>query len=166
MKTLFIVRHAKSSWKDQGVSDFERPLNKRGERDAPFMAKLIAQKNEKPELIITSPAVRALTTAKYFAESLSIEKQNFLTDQDVYDAGIGNMMKIINNIPNHYNSSMIFGHNPTLTALVNYLGDKYIDNLPTCAVVKITFDVDNWSDVNDASGRIGFFEYPGKYFKD
>lgn len=164
MKTIYLVRHAKSSWKEAGLSDFERPLNKRGQHDAPFMAKLLAKKDEMPEVIVSSPALRALTTAKIFASEFNSDTQ-IVEEEKIYEAGLGNLIKIINNLQETFNTVMIFGHNPGLTYLANYLGDKSIDNIPTCGIVKITFDINSWQDISDGSGKIVFFEYPKKYYK-
>jgi phosphohistidine phosphatase len=164
MKTIYLVRHAKSSWKEAGLSDFERPLNKRGQHDAPFMAKLLAKKDEMPEVIVSSPALRALTTAKIFASEFNSDTQ-IVEEEKIYEAGLGNLIKIINNLPETNKTVMIFGHNPGLTYLANYLGDKSIDNIPTCGIVKITFDINSWQDISDGSGKIVFFEYPKKYYK-
>ena len=165
MKTLYIVRHAKSSWKEQGLTDFERPLNQRGLHDAPFMGKLMADKKEVPDLILSSPANRAISTAKIFRSQLHLDKKTIVEEEIIYEAGLGNLIKIINNLSETYNSVMLFGHNPGLTYLANYLGDKSIDNIPTCGIVKITFDINSWDEVSDGSGKIVFFEYPKKHFK-
>lgn len=164
MKTLYIIRHAKSSWKDSALSDYDRPLNQRGERDAPFMGELIRKQGGVPDLIISSPANRAFTTASYFADKLSYKKADIDLEKNIYEAGIGSLMKIINRINDKNTSVMIFGHNPGLTMLSNYLSGSYIDNLPTCGVVKLDLNINTWKDAGDLCGTLINFEYPKKYF--
>lgn len=165
MKKIFLVRHAKSSWKDQKLSDFERPLNKRGKRDAPFMAKLLAQQGVNPELIITSPANRAITTSKYFCEELGFPFKNVIIEPKLYMASSDQFFDIIRNLNNECSSAMIFSHNPGLTEFNNILASKSIDNIPTCGIVSISSDVKYWSEIDSSNCKSVFFEYPKKYFK-
>jgi len=165
LKTLYIVRHAKSSWKDSGIADVDRPLNKRGNRDAPFMGNLLFQKGISPDVMFSSPANRAITTAEAFATQLNYPQESIIIDKNIYEAGIGSLLRTINNVGNENSSAMLFGHNPGLTMLSNYLSDKYIDNIPTCAVVGIYLDITKWVDAADKCGKLDIFEYPKKYFK-
>lgn len=165
MKTLFLVRHAKSSWDNSELSDHDRPLSKRGKRDAPFMGKLLNQKHIKPDIIITSSAKRAYSTAKNFVKELNYKKGKLVVDKNIYESGTSELINIIKKIDDKHNSVMLFGHNPALTMLNNYLSDKSIDNIPTCAVVTIEFDVDSWGKISSGSGKQVFFEYPKKHFK-
>ena len=164
MKTLYLVRHAKSSWKDNSLKDFDRPLNERGKRDAPFMGKLIREKGINPDIIISSPAKRAISTAKYFSAEFNKSKKEIIENNNIYEAGAGQLIDIINSIADNNNSAMLFGHNPGFTMLSNYLADKRIDNIPTCGVVTITFDVDSWKEIEVGTGKLIEFEYPKKYF--
>ncbi len=165
MKKLFLLRHAKSSWEDSTLLDIERPLNKRGKRDAPFMAKLIKQKEIIIDVIYTSHALRALKTAEIFSKELHIKKENFIVEEKIYEAGIKELCDIVNNIPDNYDSVMIVGHNPGLTSFANFLGNKYMGNIPTCGIVGIEFKLKKWEEVERGSGEIFLFEYPKKYFK-
>jgi len=164
MKTLYLVRHAKSSWDNPNYSDIERPLNKRGKREAPFMGKLLKKEKAKPDIIYSSPAVRASTTAEIIAKEISYPEEKIVRDENIYESGIKELEEIIQGIPNDNTVVMLFGHNPGLTHFVNHLGDKYIDNMPTCSIVGIEFDVNSWREVERNKGKIFLFEYPKKYF--
>jgi phosphohistidine phosphatase len=164
MKTLILVRHAKSSWKDHDLKDFDRPLNERGKRDAPFMGALIKEKGILPDVLISSPAKRAITTAGLFAKKLSIAKNEIIENEKIYEASAGELIDIINAIDDTKSSAMIFGHNPGLTMVANYLSDKRIDNIPTCGMVVITFEENSWKSIQIGSGKLIEFEYPKKYF--
>jgi len=163
MKTLYLNRHAKSSWNNPSLSDFDRPLNKRGKRDAPLMGKHLSKKVKPPQVIYSSPAKRAITTAIQIAESFEINKNNIIQDQKIYDAVVSDLIRIINSTPDKYDTVMFFGHNPTFTMTSNYLTDKYIDNIPTSGFVQINFDFESWSDIKADTGKLILFEYPKKY---
>ncbi|RPI71769.1 MAG: histidine phosphatase family protein [Ignavibacteriales bacterium] len=165
MKKLFLIRHAKSSWDFSELTDFERPLNKRGRRDAPFMAKLLAQQGVSPDLIISSPATRAITTARYFCEPLSYSFHNLTLEPRLYGASVDEIIDVICNIDNTYSNLMLFSHNPGLTDFADQLSDKPINNIPTCGIVAFSFNIDSWNEINNDSSEILFFEYPKKYFK-
>ena len=165
MKKLYLVRHAKSSWKNPDLRDFDRPLNSRGKRDAPFMGKLLREKGIKPDTFITSPALRALTTAIYFAEELEYPEEKILRDENLYDAGVMDILKVLSAVKNKNESIMVFTHNPGLTDFCNYISDQYIDNIPTSAVVSLILKVDHWNELDEKSCATEFFEYPKKYFK-
>ncbi|MBM4171659.1 MAG: histidine phosphatase family protein [Ignavibacteria bacterium] len=165
MKKLFLIRHAKSSWDEQGVTDLKRPLNKRGKRDAPFMGKLLHKGMIIPEQIYSSPAVRAITTANIFANELKFEKKNIHVFESIYSGGIRELEDLIQNFDDDYNSVFIFGHNPTFTVYANHLGDKYIANMPTCSIVGFELNVKRWAEVERGKGKTFLFEYPKKYFK-
>ncbi len=160
MKTLYIVRHAKSSWDYPHLSDFDRPLNKRGKRDVPDMGERLSKAGILPSLIVSSPANRAINAAKGIAEKIGYPLNKIIEDQNIYHAGTGNLKRIIAGTPNQYDSLMIFGHNPGFTWLINDLCDFYLDNLPTCAICGIEFDISSWSDIKNQKGRKVFYDYP------
>ncbi len=162
MKRLYLIRHAKSSWDNSTIPDFERPLNKRGKHDAPFMGKLLKKKNAMPDIIYTSPAVRALTTAKIFAGELGIPKNKIVEEKNIYDSGIKGMEETVQSIPDEISTAFLFGHNPAITYYANHLGDKAV-NMPTCSIVGIEFEVDSWKEVERDKGKVILFEYPKKY---
>jgi len=155
-KTLYIARHAKSSWDDVSLSDFERPLNKRGKRDAPFMANILKEKGITPDLILSSPAKRAKKTAKHYHEILGGEIQY---DERIYEASLMSLIYLVQETLEKVDSVMIVGHNPGLTALNDKLSDKSIYNIPTAAVVGIVFE----DEIAPYKGKQLFFEYPKKY---
>lgn len=165
MKKLYLARHAKSSWKHQELDDFDRPLNNRGKRDAPFIGQKLKEKNILPDLIISSPAKRAITTAKELADQIGYPKKNIVEDENIYEAGGGELLTIIQNVDDKYNSVMLVGHNPGFTSVHNYIADQYIDNIPTCSIAFIDLDLDSWKKVEPNTGILVDFEYPKKYFK-
>lgn len=163
MKTLIVVRHAKSSWDDPGLSDFNRPLNERGERDAPRMAKRFKEKDITLNAMVSSPAVRALTTCRMFADVLGFAEDRIQTSKDLYHAGdemILNVVRRLKDQPAQDEAVMIFGHNPGLTEFVNNLVDGDIDNVPTTGVVCCKLNVERWKDVKWGCGEIEFFDWP------
>ncbi len=161
MKTLYIIRHAKSSWHHPNLKDDNRPLNERGKRDAPFMANLLFEKGIKSELLISSTAVRANATADFFEDKLLIGK--YILNQNLYLAGIQELLKILSGNFETINSIMIVGHNPGLTDLIEFLTNQFFDNLPTCGIVCIELDIESWKEINKGTGKIVFFDYPKKY---
>ena len=162
MKTIYINRHAKSSWKDNSLRDFDRPLNKRGKINGRFMADKFSEEEE-VDLIISSPAVRARTTAKYFAEAAQIPKERVILDERIYGASVREMLKIINGIDNMYDSVILFGHNPTFSSLASFLDHNFRDYMVTCARVKIVFNVGLWEEISEDSGEVAYHDYPRKY---
>lgn len=160
MKTLSLMRHAKSSWKDPSLADHERPLNKRGKRDAPRMGKRLAQASICPDLIITSTAVRARTTAEKIAAEIGYPTAHIMMDESLYLAGMSGILELIHALGDANNHVMLFGHNPDLTELVNLLTDSHIDNVPTCGIVHIRFDTTSWSRVGTVRAQLIGFDYP------
>ena len=163
MKTLFINRHAKSSWKFENLNDFDRPLNNRGNKAAAFLAKKLKDRNEEFDLIVTSPANRAISTAEYFAKEFSYDHSLIEEAHSMYHADHGTMLNIIDNMPDDFHKVMIFGHNPGLTNLANVLTGDTLGNIPTCGIIKINFDVDTWQEVAPGTGTMEFFDYPKRY---
>ncbi len=163
MKTLLIVRHAKSSWKDSSMPDIDRPLNQRGKDDAPFMGTLLHDKKIKPDTIITSPAKRANTTAKLMAAKMNFDEVDICVLNEMYLADVNDLMDVVHSIDDNHNVAMIVGHNPGLTNLTNYIANCNIDNIPTCGIVCIEFAVDSWNHVAKKNSRLVFFEYPKKH---
>lgn len=165
MKTLLLVRHAKSSWADADMDDYDRPLNQRGDRDAPFMGKLVFGKIGKPDLIYASTANRAFSTASHFAREMGYDTGLIAGEKMIYNQGARSIIKLVSKTENNRNTVMLFGHNPDITYLANFLGNVNIDNMPTCAVACVDFDTDNWNEISDENGKLRFLEYPKKYFK-
>ena len=146
MKTLYLVRHAKSSWKHD-VDDHKRPLKGRGERDGKLVSEKVRDEIEPPQKIISSDATRALSTAIFFKKALKIEDANFETNHELYDFSGQSVMRIIKSLDNSLNRVMIVGHNHAFTSVANMLGNSYIENVPTCGFVMLEFDEKNWSDI-------------------
>jgi len=160
MKTLYLCRHAKSSWADPGMDDFDRPLNERGLRNAPHMAHTFKERGEPVDLIVSSPANRALTTARCFAEALAVPPDRFLQDRSIYHAERSGLMRIVQELPDTAQRAMLFGHNPGFTELVDHLCDTGVGNLPTCGIVRIDFPVNEWNMVTRELGTLVWFDYP------
>ena len=160
MKTLFLVRHAKSSWDNPGLADDERPLNARGERDAPRMGKRLVSRNVKPDILVSSPALRAHTTAEKIAAEIGYSKDAIQTNEKLYFEGTDGMLDVIRSLAVEVNSAMLFGHNPMMTELVNDLANADIDNVPTCGIAEIQFDVESWEEFDEAPGKMILFDYP------
>ena len=165
MKTLYLVRHAKSSWKDESLKDFDRPLNKRGQRDAPFMGEKLKEQKIKPDVIIASPAKRAKLTAKVLAKKIGFDADEIKWKKKIYDAFTEDLLEIIRGQKSEIDSLMIVGHNPELTSLSNYLTDFRIYNIPTTGISCIRFYCDTWEEIQPKSGEQVFFDYPKRYFK-
>jgi len=156
------MRHAKSSWDDFSISDFDRPLNARGEKAAPLMGEVLKQKNIKPDLLLSSPANRAKTTAKIIADITGYGSENITYQKSIYESSEMNIMMIVNAIDESVDSCMLVGHNPALTSVINALSRFSLDNLPTAGIVAITFE-GAWKDIKPMSGAFVFFEYPKKH---
>lgn len=163
MKTLYIIRHAKSSWKDETLSDFERPLNSRGLKAAPFMGKRMAEYDSMPDIILSSPAKRAIETAKIIAEEVGYNKDQIQMDEALYLASVNTLLEAIRGISDDHDTAYIFGHNPGMTMLVNFLTTYAIDNLPTCGIACILFEMDSWKDVGENRGSLRSFDYPRRH---
>lgn len=161
-KTLYLVRHAKSSWKDSSLDDAKRPLNKRGERDAPEMGKRLARAGIRPDLITSSPAVRALTTAQKIAEELGIKKSEIDVNEDVYTFNAEGLLEAIRGLDDKLNTVMLVGHNPAATILLNELAGEDIDNVPTCGVAQLELNTESWAQVKRGGAELVSFDYPKK----
>jgi phosphohistidine phosphatase len=146
MKTLLLVRHAKSSRTDPTLSDRDRPLNDRGKQDAPMMAKRLAQREVRPGLLVTSPALRALTTAQLFADELGVEHKDIVVDDRLYASSAQSLLDVVRSLDGKVECALFFGHNPEFSDLAGRLSGKSID-MPTCAVAEFGFDTRTWSEV-------------------
>jgi len=160
MKTLFLVRHAKSSWDNPGLSDEERPLNKRGQRDAPRMGRRLKSRGVSPDLLISSPAVRAHSTSVRIAAEIGYLGANIQIRNKLYFEGVSGVYDVIHSLDPNLKTVMLFGHNPTTTELVNELSNVDIDNVPTCGIAELRFDIETWSEVVAGIGEMVLFDYP------
>jgi phosphohistidine phosphatase len=162
MKFLLIVRHAKSSWIDPGLDDLDRPLNKRGKKDAPRMGARLAERGFKPDCVISSPAKRAGKTAKAIALAAGYPVHAIRLDKAMYLASVPGLTDLIRKIGQGFSRVILVGHNPGLTDLVNILSDFRIGNLPTCGMACFSFDVTTWADIEPGEGKLEFFMVPEK----
>jgi phosphohistidine phosphatase len=160
MKTLILVRHAKSSWKDASLADRDRPLNKRGKRDAPEMGRRLAARGGAPDLMVSSPATRALATARIIADAVGYPVDGIREDERIYMASPAELLEAIRALDDGHDRVFLFGHNPGLTELVNELSEPAVDNVPTCGVVELRLAVDQWADVSRETVRRAGIDTP------
>ncbi|MCA1764187.1 MAG: histidine phosphatase family protein [Flavobacteriales bacterium] len=160
MKRLYINRHAKSSWNHPGLSDFERPLNNRGFEDAPVMGERLKNREVKIDRFLSSPAKRAISTARIMAEYYGYDPDKIVEIPSIYHASNSMLLDIINGLDDKLESVILFGHNPGFTEIVNYLAGPQISNMPTCGICCIDFDTDEWKLVSRETGKLEFFDYP------
>lgn len=160
MKTLILVRHAKSDWGQAGLDDFDRPLNERGKKDVPVMAKRLKNKSVVIDAIITSPAKRAAKTAKVFAEELDIKKGDIFFKDELYLPEAELFFSVIENVDDDLSNIAIFSHNNGITDFANLLTDVRIDNIPTCGVFAVKIHSNNWKEFRTAKKDFWFFDYP------
>jgi phosphohistidine phosphatase len=162
MKTLILVRHAKSDWQDVTLDDFDRPLNARGKTDAPVMAERLRKRGIVPDLFVSSPAKRARKTADIFAETYAVDKNDILYEKDLYLAPPYVFTEVIGRFKDEGNIAVIFSHNPGITDFANTLTNARIDDMPTCAIFAVEADTDSWAAFDTASKRFLFCDYPKK----
>lgn len=160
MKTLVIVRHGKSSWDDPSLSDHQRPLAKRGLRDGPIMGARLMDWGPPVDKVISSSAVRALATAELVTQEMGLPWDEIQVEDDLYHASETEMLELIQEQENYLDGLMLFGHNPGMTYLVNDLSNLDLDNLPTCGVVILQFDVESWTEIGDVQASCAEFDFP------
>jgi len=160
VKQLILVRHAKSSWKTHGVSDFDRPLNKRGEHDAPMMGRRLAALDIVPDVIIASPARRAIDTAEIIARETGVPLDQVLPDIRIYAATASALIRAIREWDDNWDQVLMVGHNPGIRDAGMLLVGDVIGPFPTCAVLSIELHVDHWSQIEPACGRSLFSDTP------
>lgn len=165
MKTLILLRHAKSSWKDLSLRDFDRPLNKRGKRDAPFMAQKFKEKGYQPELILASPALRTKLTAEAFKQALGTTWAGSLKyESRIYEGHDHTLLELIKRQPDEVQTLLLVGHNPGLTNLSNFFSSKYIENVPTTGMAGFRLAIDHWQHLSAELASLIFFDFPKNYF--
>lgn len=162
-KKLFIIRHGKSDWSSPDMPDIDRPLKARGVRDAYKMAELLKQKKEQIDLIISSPATRAIHTALIFSRILKIPEKNILIEYKLYMADFESINEYCQSISNDFNNVIIVGHNPGLTTFTNNYSLKEIKNVPTSGVVIFDFSCSSWKDIDPSTYKKHFFDYPKRH---
>ena len=160
MKTLMLIRHAKSSWNDFSIQDFDRPLNDRGKRDAPMMAQRLREKGLKPDALLASPAKRARKTAEIFAEELDYPRTKIDWIQELYLATPSVFSQVISRVSDEHDFIVVFSHNNGLTDFANQLTNVRIDNIPTCGIFAVKIPITQWSQFPEAEKEFWFFDYP------
>ena len=161
MRYLTLIRHAKSSWRHTDLTDFERPLNARGHRDAPRMAARVRQALPTPDVWISSPATRAMMTARLFAETLTEPLSRLRYDAAVYDASLDTLVTVLRGLPDDAEQVWLFGHNPGLTLLTQWLAAETAPaHMPTCAVAHLALSIPEWRTVDARCGQLRWFSAP------
>lgn len=160
MKTLYLLRHAKSSWATPGQKDYDRPLNDRGLRDAPAMGARMRERAYEVDLVISSPAARALSTAYAVCDELGLDPSLIEQDRQIYLAGSAKLLQLISFFDESKHSALIVAHNPALTDLANELARASIDNIPTCGLVSIALPIEYWAQVLPGVGKVLDFDFP------
>ncbi len=160
MKLLTIIRHAKSSWKQMELDDFARPLNKRGKRDAADMGKRLAAIGFTPDVLISSPAKRAQSTAKRMAREFGYAKARIELDRHIYHATREQLLQVVESLGDSIQHAALVGHNPGFTELSSFLSKESIGDLPTCAVVRLQLEISSWQEAGRKCGVLIDFDYP------
>lgn len=164
MKTLYLIRHAKSSWDDPTEDDFSRPLNHRGKKDAPKMAKRLKEKKIFPDVMISSPAVRAKATCLEFANTFEFNEKKIIWEPKLYHASEETLLSVISELEDHPRDReevvLLFGHNPGLTMFANALLNAGIMDMPTCGIVAGHLNINKWEQVHFGCGKVFLTEFP------
>lgn len=160
-RTLVLVRHGKSSWEEQGLPDRARPLAARGLRDAPLMGGRLAREGVRPDLILSSPACRALSTANIIAEVLGYRPEEIVMDERLYGSDVETLLEVMAELGDAFRCVMLFGHDPGFTDLAHRFSGR-ITRMPTCAVAHFTFDAPSWSAAASQRPVTAVLDYPKK----
>ncbi|GAB2963695.1 histidine phosphatase family protein [Hymenobacter coalescens] len=160
MKILYLMRHAKSSWNFDGLSDKERPLNNRGRTDAPHMGQALVARNIRLDLLVSSPAVRALSTAALVAKELQYPPERVHVLDGIYAADLDRLVDIVHELPDEAESVLLVGHNPTITDVANALSPSPVNEMGTAAIVCLHFQADRWADVHRTNAELYFHDSP------
>ena len=160
MKSLLLIRHAKSSWTSDALNDFDRPLNDRGKKEAPEMAKRLIKNKITIDCFVSSPARRAMKTAKLFIKEFGKNESEIILIPELYHSSVQTFFKVISGLDDNYQTAAIFSHNPGITELANLLTEMQIDNMPTCGVFAVRAPVRRWSEFANAKKELWFFNYP------
>lgn len=161
MKDLYLVRHAEASRQEANVRDFDRPLSAHGEKDSILIGDRLTRR-PKPEVVFSSPAKRAKTTGKILAMAIEYPTSSIIFDERIYEADLEDLLEVLRHVDNTISCTMLVGHNPALTQLVNVLGQSDIGNMPTCSVALLRFSSGSWEDLGRVNGELLDFDYPSK----
>jgi phosphohistidine phosphatase len=163
VKELLLIRHAKSSWDDASLSDRDRPLNKRGKRDAPFMGSLLRFRGMEPDCMVSSPARRARKTAHLIASKVGYDKDSIVIAEELYLGGTRAIVELVRALDDKNGRVYVIGHNPDLSEAASCLIGESLGQIPTCGIVAIEFPLDSWAHVMEGAGRLKFLDYPKKH---
>lgn len=152
MKTLLLLRHAKSSWDNPSLRDFERPLNERGLRAAPLMGRFISQRGLRPDLVVSSPAERARQTAALVLEAAGLAAP-LRFDARVYEASAARLLEVVSQTEEPAAALLLVGHNPGMEELIELLTGE-TRRMPTAALARVTLDADTWAGLGEGAGRL------------
>lgn len=161
MKTLYLLRHAKSSWAEPGCRDIDRPLNQRGLRDAPLMAQRLLDSGAELDLVVSSPALRTRTTAEIFSQVFQLQAEQLLFEPRIYLAGTGHLLQLVQQFDETANAIMLVGHNPALTDFANAMAGLAIENIPTCGLLTLSLAEEHWALADFGQASMLAFDIPG-----
>lgn len=160
MRRLTLIRHAKSSWADADLTDFERPLNERGLRDAPRMAAQLHELLGVPDRLVSSPAKRAISTARIFATHFGLDLDAIAIEPRIYEASLPTLLRVVGELDAADRHVMLFGHNPGFSELAHQLAKCPFDAMPTCAAVQLELSIDEWSEAGKVRAKLRHYVYP------
>lgn len=160
MKRLTLLRHAKSSWDDASLNDYDRPLNPRGRRDAPEMGRRLKAADQVPDMLISSPAVRAVSTARMAAREMGFPEQRIIEHGSLYHASAGELFSVLASLETLAVHLLVVGHNPGLTDFASSLSTVRIDNLPTASLFCVDLDIGDWNELAPGTGRFAYYDFP------
>jgi phosphohistidine phosphatase len=165
-KCLTLLRHGKSSWRDPDLNDLDRPLNKRGQRDAPMMAHRLAERGFQPDLLLVSPALRARLTIEALTGHIPVDPGLVTFDERIYLATVDGLVDLVRTLPDDRENVLLVGHNPGMTDLANFLVGGTLENIPTCGVFSVELQVPSWREIDREGARLVFYDYPKKSAKE
>lgn len=163
MKRLYLIRHAKSSWDNPGLADLDRPLAKRGKRDAPFMGGRLKEFGVHPDLIYASQARRARKTAEIIASCVDYPPEGIQQQDGIYTSDMNQLLTLVRETADTVDVLFLVGHNYVLTDFAEYLTAEVLGNVPTCGIVGVAFEIGSWQEVGGGRGEMLFFDYPKKH---
>lgn len=159
MKRIHIIRHAKSDWAKEELKDFDRPLNDRGKRNAPMMAKRLLSREARPDFVVCSPARRTRETCQYFLMEFPLAETKITYEESIYEASLSALLNAIEKIPSTSNEAFFIGHNYGVSQLVEYLTEEQVA-MPTCAIASIDLYIDDWNQITANCGKLIHYDYP------
>ncbi len=162
MKKLTLIRHAKSDWHSEAATDFDRPLNNRGQKAAPLMGQRLADRGCTPDLIISSPAKRARQTAEKIAEQIDYPETDIEYREAIYEASLRTLVQLVLNLDEKLDDVILVGHNPGFSELGQWLNLEANDWLPTCGLLELELAVDDWTQISEECADLLLYDYPKK----